>query len=347
MKTPWEKDKMNFDKMQIASGDKKEGEKVDPLIFDEIGQMPSLNKVSQENDKILALTNGALGFYAPPSLGLKYELKNYPDQTQYVIVGAGSELTFRVNHYSDLWTLNQINDVLLKQKRTVALTIPNLIDAQADRRFAPNQPAGLKLVCEFLNGLKAFHTIKVFHPHNAEVVEALIDRVQIIDNANFIEKVFLKLASVDDVKFWGKDIDKNLILMSSDAGGFKPLMKLADKLQWKGETFSASKSRKYEEGHSKLIQEIDKQDFNGKDILIIDDICVYGGTFKGLAKLLKERNCGKLYLAVSHLTVNDLGNDPVTNYFDKVFTTNSKFDSDRYISWDHDIHKQLVVIDLF
>jgi hypothetical protein len=53
---------------------------------------------------------------------------------------------------------------------------------------------------------------------------------------------------------------------------------------------------------------------------------VYGGTFKGLSKLLKERNCGKLYLAVSHMTVQNLREDPVTKYFDKVFTTDSKFD---------------------
>jgi ribose-phosphate pyrophosphokinase len=114
--------------------------------------------------------------------------------------------------------------------------------------------------------------------------------------------------------------------MSTDAGGFKPLMKLTDKLQWNGETFSASKSRKYEDGKSKLVQQIDKDDFQGKDILIIDDMSLYGGTFKGLSKMLKEKNCGKLYLAVSHITIQDLGIDPVTDYFDKVFTTNSKFD---------------------
>ena len=112
--------------------------------------------------------------------------------------------------------------------------------------------------------------------------------------------------------------------MSTDAGGFKPLMKLADKLNWKGETESASKSRKYDGGKSKLVQKIDRHDFEGKDILLIDDMSIGGGTFKGLSKMLKERNCGKLYLAVSHITIENLGTDPVTNYFDKVFTTNSK-----------------------
>ena len=100
-------------------------------------------------------------------------------------------------------------------------------------------------------------------------------------------------------------------------------MKLADKIQWKGETFSASKSRKYEDGKSKLIQQIDRQDFEGKDILIVDDICVNGGTFIGLAKMLKERNVGKLYLAVSHLTIPN-PNPDLVNLYDGIFTTNSK-----------------------
>jgi ribose-phosphate pyrophosphokinase len=110
--------------------------------------------------------------------------------------------------------------------------------------------------------------------------------------------------------------------MSSDAGGFKPLMRLCDQIYWEGETYSASKART----KNGMRQLVDRQDFGGKDILIVDDISVYGGTFKGLSKLLRERNCGKLYLAVSHMTVQDLGADPVTDYFDKVFTTNSKFD---------------------
>ena len=57
--------------------------------------------------------------------------------------------------------------------------------------------------------------------------------------------------------------------------------------------------------------------------MIIDDICVKGGTFVGLAKMLKERNCGNLYLAVSHMTVTDF-NEELTYLYDEVFITNSK-----------------------
>ena len=116
-------------------------------------------------------------------------------------------------------------------------------------------------------------------------------------------------------------------------------MKLCDKLYWSGEIESASKARKFEDNKSTLVQKIDRTDFNGKDILIVDDICVYGGTFIGLAKLLKERNIGKLYLAVSHLTV-DTPNPELFQYFDKVYTTNSK-------NQDYSENEKLNIIEIF
>lgn len=244
---------------------------------------------------------------------------SYPDGSSYVKLGSfPTSLEFRINSYEDLWTLAQIKDVYDYNNQLLHVIIPNLIDAQADKRFAFNQSSNLMLVLNFLKSLN-FAEITFFHPHNPEVVEAMLPNAHILDNSYFIKQVISKIpVGIEDI---GKD--NHLILMSSDAGGFKPLMKLVDKINWKGETFSASKSRKYEDGKSKLIQQIDKQDFEGKDILIVDDICVNGGTFVGLAKLLKDRNIGKLYLAVSHLTIPNF-NPELVNLFDTIFTTNSK-----------------------
>lgn len=244
---------------------------------------------------------------------------NYPDGSFYPKIEEFIKIiTFKINSYDDLWFLRQIKDVYDYNNKPLSIIIPNLIDAQADRRFNTNEPSNLKLVCEFLNSMK-FEEIFVFHPHNPEVVEALIPNVKIIDNTSFIMDGVL-----EQIGEWGSN-DFNTILMSSDAGGFKTLMKLADKIQWKGETFSASKSRKFEDDKSKLIQQIDKEDFNGKDILIIDDLCVYGGTFIGLANLLKNKNIGKLYLAISHITVPNPKKE--LEVFDQIFTTNSKYEN--------------------
>lgn len=284
-----------------------------------------------------------------PTCGeLEYTIKSYPDGTKYVTIDALNDyhLTFRLSDYNDLWVLSQINDALKHMQAYVVLTIPNLLDAQADRRFADNQPSGLKLVCQFLNDLKQFNRINIFHPHNPEVVEALIDNVRIIDNTDFVYEVLSDIKGLPKYDNNSDDLEANLVLMSSDAGGFKPLIKLADKLEWKGETYGASKSR--DPKTHRLTQQIDRQDFGGKDILIVDDINVYGGTFKGLSNILRQRNCGDLYLAVSHMTVQNLGDDAVTNYFDMMYTTNSKFE--RY--WDNtdrgfSIRDRLKVIKMF
>lgn len=246
-----------------------------------------------------------------------YKVNKYPDGSSYVEVTSGVSETVRVNSYEDLWHLRQLIDAKNSVGIEPSITIPNLIDAQADRRFLSVQSSGLSLVLWFLKGLKA--TFKIFHPHNPEVVEAVLgDKAIIMNNSSFIHEVLRSLT------LHSPEVVNNLILMSTDAGGFKPLMKLCDHLNWQGEVFSASKSREFKDGHTKLTQKVDRQDFGGKDILIIDDICVAGGTFIGLSKMLKERNVGKIYLAVSHMTIQDL-NKELFDSFDRVFTTNSKY----------------------
>lgn len=255
------------------------------------------------------------------------KINKYPDGSSYVEASRldNSDFTFKVNNYEDLWHLNQVVDVYNNLGVIPNITIPNLIDAQADRRFKPTQSSGLKQVCKFLNGMDA--RFRVFHPHNPEVVEALMDNVAIISNFGFVRNALDEIYPHPSGDRGLRVPNPDVILMSADAGGFKPLMKLCEQFNWKGETYSASKARLTGHSGARIKQFIDRQDFGGKDILIVDDICIYGGTFKGLSTMLRERNVGKLYLAVSHMTVQDLGEDPVTNYFDKVFTTNSKYDS--------------------
>ena len=124
------------------------------------------------------------------------------------------------------------------------------------------------------------------------------------------------LDNIDDVK--------PPILLSTDGGSYKWINKLADVIDFQGEVYGASKSR--DSVTHKLTQVIDRQDFEGRDVLICDDLCVFGGTFIGLANMLRERNVGRLFLAVSHITVEN-PNIELENVYDAIFTTNSKFDN--------------------
>ena len=119
-----------------------------------------------------------------------YTINKYPDGTSYVQVdykGENPYIVFKINNYEDLWHLNQLVDSLNFKGKKPTIMIPNLIDAQADKRFNDNESSGLKLVCKFLNNMNA--NFKIFHPHNPEVVEALINNVEIIDNNEFIKSI--------------------------------------------------------------------------------------------------------------------------------------------------------------
>lgn len=243
-----------------------------------------------------------------------YKVTKYPDKSGYVTTDKTETETVRMNSYRDLWEVVQLVDAKHSLGVRPKIVIPCLLDAQADRRFEPNQSSGLKLVLECLRSLPA--DFLIFHPHNPEVIEALMPNATVVNNQYFIKEV-LNIVPTDK---------KNLVLMSSDAGGYKPLMKLCQDIDWRGETYSASKSRKFEGGKTTITQLINVEDFEGRDIMIIDDICVNGGTFIGLGKLLRERNVGKLYLTVSHMTLENLNQDLFV-WFDKIYTTNSKYDN--------------------
>lgn len=245
---------------------------------------------------------------------MKYERIRYPDGGVYARV---TDFRFpiireRINTYEDLFFIKSVKDVCdYNEIENVDLYIPTMFQQQHDQRFNDNESFELKLVADHINSCK-FKRVYICHPHSS-VTPALIDRSHVIDNHAFITRVLSEIGATKDT--W---------LMSTDAGGFKPLVKLANALNWQGKIETAGKHR--DPVTSKLTQLVVRQDFGGNDVLIIDDLCVYGGTFVGLAKILKERNVGKLYLAVSHITVTNPSNE-LNLLFDKVFTTNSKYDS--------------------
>ncbi len=62
----------------------------------------------------------------------------------------------------------------------------------------------------------------------------------------------------------------------------------------------------------------------GKNILIVDDICSKGGTFLFSAKKLKELNANKIYLFVTHCENTILKGEVLTSgLIEKVYTTDS------------------------
>lgn len=249
------------------------------------------------------------------------KINKYPDGASYVTDVDAEHIVFKINSYEDLWHLNQYVDAFnSKFGYQPDVTISSLLDSQADKRYTEDQSFGLNLVCQFLNSMdvKMFF---IFHPHNPEFIKTKIENVKIIDNSELITKVFEKI-SENNSPNWSLETD--LTVMASDQDSFRNLTEVYKKINWKGDLYSTTKPKSWNtEGN--FIQKIDRKDFKGKDVLIVNDICIYGETYKKLSQLLRSKNVGKMHLLTSHMTVQYLERNPVTDYFDTVFTSNSKF----------------------
>lgn len=255
---------------------------------------------------------------------MEYTITTYPDGGKYVTITNTSSncFTYQINDYSDLFMLKSIKDAWDNMhklapvaKRPLHVFIPCMFQQQHDRRFNENESHELKLVCEFINSCD-FASVEIFHPHNESAISTILNNVMFTPTKVYYRYVFDNLRNHD--VFLDAPDKLPPILLSTDAGSFKWVNKIAE--EYKLDLYAANKMR--EKG--KLTQNIECQDFKGRDIIIFDDLCVYGGTFVGLGKMLKERNCGKLFLVVSHMTVKN-PNKELENLFDAVYTTNSKF----------------------
>jgi ribose-phosphate pyrophosphokinase len=218
----------------------------------------------------------------------------------------------RLNSSDDILLLCIVIDTIEKEgPHYLSVYIPYMPYQQADMNFSEGECFSLKTITRILNTLLVAE-YKIYDPHSS-VSPALLKNCESISNNEYIAEVIKEIN------------DPNLILLSPDAGAYKKIYKLAEKIEFKGEIAQANKSRSISSGHIDSI-ELSKQDFEGKNVLIIDDICVGGRTFVELSKKLKERNIGKLYLAVSHGIFSN-GFEELSKHFEKVFTTNSRTDA--------------------
>lgn len=73
-------------------------------------------------------------------------------------------------------------------------------------------------------------------------------------------------------------------------------------------------------------QVLEPEKIEGRDCIIVDDICDAGGTFIGLAKLLRQHNPKSLTLAVSHGLFTK-GREPLEAAFDRVVAASDDYDA--------------------
>lgn len=215
-------------------------------------------------------------------------------------------ITHRINSFNDLGLLLLTVDALRRMNvKTINALIPYFPAARQDRLMIPGEPLSVKVYADVINSLQ-LDKVVVFDPHS-EVTPALLNNVEVLYNFNFIKEVVNRIGT-------------SIKLISPDGGALKKIYKVSEFLGGI-DVVECSKSRDVKTGKLSGFMVYDN-DLQGSDCLIVDDICDGGGTFIGLAEALKNKNAGKLYLAVSH-GIFSKGFNGMDTIFEKIFTTNS------------------------
>ena len=221
----------------------------------------------------------------------------------------GANIIARIANPTDLFTVLMAKDVLDAHGfERIDLTISYLMAARMDRQMTESEPFSLRIVAALLNQA-GFRRISIFDPHS-DVSTALILRSKAVGNEGFVSNCLNH--------FYQNQARDNYALISPDAGALKKIYKVAQFVAAPS-VIECSKTRNVKTGQ---LSGFNTQvvDFQGKTCFIVDDICDGGGTFVGLAALLKSRNAGKIVLIVSHGIFSkgfDLAN------IDAIYTTDS------------------------
>lgn len=186
------------------------------------------------------------------------------------------------------------------------VTYPYLPYARQDRVMQDNEPFSLHIFAKMLNLLK-INKVTIWDPHS-DVVPALIDNCHTVHQWEIAHRILPKeLVENDDVLF-----------ISPDAGAYKKLSKLITK---DGRIAIGVKNRDItgKITHTDIFSPVP---IEGKDCIIVDDICDGGRTFIELAKVLKTKGANKVMLYVTH-GIFSQGFLELDKYIDHIFTTNS------------------------
>lgn len=237
----------------------------------------------------------------------------YPFNTKLVI-------TQRYNSVSDIFDIVLANDAARRMGfKDIDLILPYFPAARQDRVCNVGEPLTIRLFTDMINGC-GFNAVTILSPHS-EVTPALLNNVYVKDEIKYVQQ-----AVEDSIK--GSQYN----IVCPDAGAGKRVSKvvqaLSNNVQVKYNLIRCEKVRDVKDGSLKDFF-VQADDLGGWPTLIVDDINSMGGTFIGLGKKLREKNCGKLMLFTSHADCVQ-GVQNIIENFDHYYTTNSKQDWDEY-----------------
>jgi ribose-phosphate pyrophosphokinase len=232
----------------------------------------------------------------------------YPFTSKLIIIQ-------RYNSVSDIFDIVLANDAARRMGfKDIDLILPYFPAARQDRVCNFGEPLTIRLFTDMINGC-GFNAVTILSPHS-EVTPALLNNVYVMDELKYVQEAV-----------HGSTKGHYYNIVCPDAGAGKRVNKVIQGLSHNNghveyRLIRCEKVRDVKDGSLKdFFVQVD--DLGGYPTLIVDDINSMGGTFIGLGKKLREKNCGKLMLFTSHADCVE-GIQNIIENFDHYYTTNSK-----------------------
>ena len=208
------------------------------------------------------------------------------DRTTYFYEEAGAEIVWKYEDPAEQVILYSLVNHLRDKMNTKCITLimPYIPNARMDRTHNAGEVHMLKYFCKFINDLH-FDCVQVMDPHS-DVSCTLLDHLFYIDPTPLVK------SAVEESR-------AQYIFFPDDGAAkrYGPVYNFRPYLNGK-------KNRDWATGAIKGLEVENpmglKDDFNGKHIIIIDDICSRGGTFVHSAAALKKMGFAKIDLCVTH-----------------------------------------------
>lgn len=230
-------------------------------------------------------------------------------------------ITQRYNNTSDLFAIILAADAAKRAGiQHIELILPYFPAARQDRVCNVGEPLTIKVFTDMINSC-GFDKVHILSPHS-EVTPALLNNCVVYDEIKYVNLI------ISSELYLYRTV-KEFNIVCPDAGAGKRVGKVVKAINEmyadiKFNLIRCEKERDVSDGKLKGFY-VQADDLGGHPTLIIDDINSMGGTFIGLGKELRAKNCGRLMLFTSHADCSP-GVLSVVSNFDHYFTTNSKRD---------------------
>ena len=224
----------------------------------------------------------------------------------YHFEGEDIGITARIKSPDDLVELSLVCNALQPFGKEIAVLMPYLPYARQDRRCVSGEAHGVSYILNYINSLAGVVAVYVLDLHSdVALVDPLISEVtqdRILESYHY---------EFSDYK----------TLVSPDAGSLKKIYKAAKALGIT-DIVKADKVRDTATGEI-LATEVHGGSLEGKNVLIVDDICDGGRTFIELSKVLKDKGAERVGLYVTHGIFSKGLTPLIESGIDELFTTDS------------------------